>query len=183
MSLVDIHYLRPPGRTTIFRQRLVERTTMCVVTLLEHAELSKPVSVHDRAVLEHGSPVVWFTFPGLWHDIGRFHTADGRFTGFYANVLTPVHFVAPLHWETTDLCLDVWVDDRGAELLDADELDDAEAAGAIAGGDAARARAEATDLLERAAAGTWPPSVCREWTLERARKALRNGGTPEGTAV
>lgn len=183
MSLVEIHYLRPPGRTTIFRQRIVERTTACVITLLEHAELSRPVSVHGRTVLEHGSPVVWFTFPGLWHDIGRFHSAEDRFTGFYANVLTPVQFVTPLHWETTDLCLDVWVDDRGAELLDADELDEAEAAGAIAGAHAARARSEAAELLERAAAGTWPPPVCREWTLERARTVLRNGGTPEGTAV
>lgn len=181
MSVVEIHYTRPPDRTTVFRQLIVERTDECVVTLVEHSELSRPVKVRGTTVLERGAPVVWFTFPDLWHDIGRFHTAGGRFTGFYANVLTPVRFVTPLHWETTDLFLDVWLDDLGAELLDAVELERARSAGSITPAHADRAQAEAARLLKRARAGEWPPAICRQWTLERARTILR-GGTPEGSA-
>src|SRR5690606_1976306 len=97
LTEVEIHYTRPPGRTTVFRQHVVQRTSGCVVTLLEHTDIAKPIMVRGVTVLEPGAPVVWFTFPGLWHDVGRFHTAAGRFTGFYANVLTPVRFIAPTH--------------------------------------------------------------------------------------
>jgi predicted RNA-binding protein associated with RNAse of E/G family len=183
VSVVELHYTRPPGSITVFRQHLVHRTEECIVTLLEHADVRADVTVRGTVALERGAPVVWFTFPDTWHDIGRFHTRTHRFTGFYANVLTPVKFVTPLHWETTDLFLDVWLDDRGVELLDEDELKRALFGGSIDPADAARARAEAAILLEAAAAGTWPPSVCREWTLERARSALAGGGTPGGATV
>ncbi len=58
------------------------------------AGVSRPTVVAGRTVLEPGSPVVWFTFPGRHHDIGRFHTPDGRFTGYYANILTTVELDA-----------------------------------------------------------------------------------------
>ena len=183
MSLVEIHYTRPPDRTTVFRQHIVHRTAECVITLLEHADIDRPVTVRGAAVLEHRAPVVWFTFPDRWHDVGRFHTTDGRFTGFYANVLTPVHFLTPVHWETTDLFLDVWLDEQGPELLDEAELASALRHGFVAPEHAARARAEAADLIGGALQGTWPPAVCREWTLERARATLRAGGTTDGGAV
>jgi predicted RNA-binding protein associated with RNAse of E/G family len=183
LSIVEIHYARPPDHITVFRQHIVQHTDECVISLLEHTDIPSSVTVHGSVVLERGAPVVWFTFPGRWHDIGRFHMSDGRFTGFYANVLTPVKFVTPSRWETTDLFLDVWLDERGAELLDADELQDALRDGSIDPADAGRAREEAAALLRAAGAGTWPPAVCREWTLERARSVLRGGGTPGGAAV
>ncbi|MBR9990433.1 MAG: DUF402 domain-containing protein [Gemmatimonadetes bacterium] len=181
--VVDIHYTRPPDRLTVFRQHVVRRTAGCVVTLLDRASIPHSVSVGGTAVLEPGAPVVWFTFPGRWHDIGRFHTCDGRFTGFYANILTPVHFVTPSHWETTDLFLDVWLGERGVELLDAEELEEALRDGAVTVAHAERARREAADLIAAAAAGAWPPAVCRQWTLERAQAAVHGGGTPDGAAV
>jgi predicted RNA-binding protein associated with RNAse of E/G family len=183
LTEVDIHYTRPPGRTTVFRQHVVQRTDDCVVTLLDHADIRRPVMVRGAAVLEPGAPVVWFTFPGHWHDVGRFHTADGRFTGMYANVLTPVEFITPAHWATTDLFLDVWVDEKGAELLDAEELNAALGERAVTSELADRARAEAAALIRAAGEGTWPPAICREWTLERARAKVHGSGTRGGTAV
>ena len=182
---IAIRYTRPPGRVTVFHQQLVHRTAGCIVTVLEHATIEEPVIVRDAIVLERGAPVVWFTFPGAWHDIGRFHTCRGDFTGFYANILTPVRFVSPKEWETTDLFLDVWLDARGTSLLDEDELEAAVRNGAVSAGDAIRARAEAAALLDGAAAGTWPPAICRRWTLERATSARRDGtdGTPGGAVV
>ena len=88
--MVEIHYRRLPDREQLFRQIVVEDAGEYVVTLLEAAGLTKPVTAGGRTVLEPGAPVVWITYRGRWHDVGRFHLADGTFTGVYANVLTPV---------------------------------------------------------------------------------------------
>jgi len=169
---VRIDYTRPPDRVQVFEQQLVHETADCIITLLEHTPMRRTMRIDDEIALEDGSPVVWFTFPGLWHDIGRFHTADGRFTGFYANVLTPVELVSRLHWRTTDLYLDVWLPERGhARLLDEDEFEEAERAGLLPHEWASAARDEAARLLEHAARDEWPPAIVHEWTLDRARRA------------
>jgi predicted RNA-binding protein associated with RNAse of E/G family len=132
-------------------------------------------------VLEPGSPVVWFTFPDAWHDVGRFHRPDGQFTGFYANVLTPVRIDGD-DWTTTDLFLDVFVAPDGAvHVLDRDELDHAEGRGWIDAALARRARAEADTLVQTVRQGDWPPTAVHEWTLARARRAAR--GTPVAPPV
>jgi predicted RNA-binding protein associated with RNAse of E/G family len=177
VSSVEIHYLRLPDQRSVFRQQLVHRSADCIVTLMPHTELRHPVTAGSTVVLEPDAPAVWFTFPGEWHDIGRFHTATGRFTGYYANVLTPVRFHAPYVWETTDLFLDVWVGVDGAILtLDEDEFDAAVRAGTIDADHAVAARAEAARVAHAAMRGEWPPDVARTWTLERARAAIRHSG-------
>jgi uncharacterized protein len=134
------------------------------------------VVVAGSPVLEPTSPVVWFTFPGQWHDIGRFHLPDGTFTGYYANVLTPVRLDSD-DWRTTDLFLDVFVTPAGGiHLLDADELAAAEERGWLDAQLALRARLEAERLIHSATAGTWPPPVVDEWTLARAEHVA--SGTP-----
>jgi predicted RNA-binding protein associated with RNAse of E/G family len=165
---VDIHYRRLPDRETVFRQKVLHRGAEVVVTLLPAAELSGPVCADGQVILEPGAPVVWFTYPGRWHDIGRFHRADGTFTGFYANVLTPVE-IRGGHWETTDLCLDVWLGADGrATVLDEAELAEAERRGWVDAATAARARLEAATLLREARAGAWPSAHVQDWTLARA---------------
>ena len=71
--------------------------------------------------------VIWFTFPDTWHDIGRFHKADGEVTGLYANILTPPHFEDRFTWHTTDLYLHLWIPAgrRAIEVLDRDQFEDA----------------------------------------------------------
>jgi predicted RNA-binding protein associated with RNAse of E/G family len=175
-DFVEIRYTRPPDRLTVFRQRLVHEDYACIITLMEQTPLDAPALAGGRVILEPGSPVVWFTFPGAWHDIGRFHTAAGEFTGYYANLLTPVRMLGPRVWETTDLFLDVWLDTDGSVLLlDEDELEAALDAGSIVDADAAAARSESTLLVNAARAGSWPPPIAREWTLERARSHARRG--------
>lgn len=196
---VHIHYHRIPDRTDVYRQLLVLDTPEVKVTYQPSTPLPRPLVVDGRTILEPGSPAVWFTFPGAWHDIGRFHTADGVFTGLYANVLTPcvVHgrqgtgpergagadpgrvsesaleAQGVLRWDTTDLFLDVWKGTDGAlRLLDAEDLDQAEARGWVDPDRAHRAREEAAALLAAARAGSWPPDVVGEWTLDAARSAV-----------
>ncbi len=173
-STVRIRYRRPPDRLDIFEQRLVFRTDGVLVTLLEHSGVPRPLVVEGAPVLSARSPILWFTFPGEWHDIGRFHDEAGHFTGYYANVLTPVHLRDESTWETTDLYLDVWLGTDGAvRVLDEAELEEALAAGHITRATGARARSEAARLVRAARAGAWPPAVARQWTLERARALLR----------
>lgn len=167
-----IHYHRPPSRTDLFEQWVVQRSAKCIVTFMPATPLTRPVRVEGETILEPGSPVVWFTYPGRMHDVGIFHDAAGRFTGYYANILTPVIFHSPLEWETTDLFLDIWVDRTGRGML----LDEEELAGALANGwldqaTAAAARGEADRLLRAAALGEFPPADVRAWSLARVRQA------------
>ncbi len=170
--LVRIHYHRPPDRLEIFEQHLVHDTPDVKVTLAPAVTRNEPIQIDGRTVLEDGSPVVWFTFPGAWHDIGRFHTADGTFTGFYANVITPVELGADHRWDSTDLFVDLWLDDRGPRVLDRDELEEARDRGWIEPLAAARAVSEVERMRAEALAGRWPPRVVEIWTLQEARKAL-----------
>lgn len=155
------------------------------------------MAVADRTVLEPGAPVVWFTFPGAQHDIGRFHTADGAFTGYYANILTPVELDAdpPVAdtpndagpagieapdsdvWLTTDLFLDIFLDPDGRlHVLDRDELQEAAARGWIDRATAGRAELEANRVVESARAGRWPPPIVEAWPLARARAVAARSG-------
>ena len=169
---VRIHYRRPPDRLQVFEQALMHDGGDYVVTFLPRATLAKPVTVDGRVVLEPGAPVVWFTYRGdVWHDVSRFHLADGTFTGLYANVLTPV-LLDGAEWHTTDLFLDVWTGADGrVEILDRDEFDAAVDAGWVDADTAVRALAEAERLAADARAGSWPPPHVREWTLERVRQS------------
>jgi predicted RNA-binding protein associated with RNAse of E/G family len=171
MKTVQIHYHRPPARDDIFVQTLVARTPEVLVTFNEETPLPRPVMAADNVILEPGAPAIWFTFPGLWYDIGRFHLADGTFTGIYTNIITPVNFRDPVTWETTDLFLDLWLPPGGQSLiLDEDEFSHAIEEGWIDKELEEVARAETARIQERALQGSWPPKVVEEWTLERIRK-------------
>ena len=176
---VRIHYHRPPDRTDVYVQDLVLDGPDVKVTFQPSTPIPGPVLVAGTPVLEPGSPAVWFTFPGAWHDIGRFHDAEGGFTGFYANGLTPCLLHPPgsgeasLRWDTTDLYLDVWLGaDGSATLLDEDDLEAALAAGHVGPGEAGAARQEAARILAAIEGGDWPPPVVREWTLEKVLERL-----------
>jgi predicted RNA-binding protein associated with RNAse of E/G family len=169
---VRIEYLRPPDRKEVFIQKLLLDSPTVKVTLAEDVPFDPPIRIHGEIALEKGSDAVWFTFPGLWHDIGRFHLANGDFTGIYANILTPPILGPDGNWETTDLFLDIWIDPSGAfSILDEDQLLEAEEAGWVTATEARRARDEVEWIQQEHEAGRWPPPVVEEWTLDRARQS------------
>ena len=114
--LVHIHYLRPPDREQIYTQYLISEEGGVKVTYAHDLKFESPIRIAGAVVLETGSEVIWFTFPGAWHDIGIFHRADGSVTGPYANILTPCVFEDGGIWRTTDLFLDLWIDPTGRLL-------------------------------------------------------------------
>lgn len=177
---VRIHYRRLPDDERIFLQRVVLERADVIVTLSEPLELGAPMEIAGAVALEAGSLALWFTFPGAWHDIGRFHRADGTFTGVYSNILTPPRIDGRV-WDTTDLFLDLWLPAAGnALVLDEDELAEALEKGHIDPSLAERAREEAERLSGLAREGVWPPPVVREWTLERALATLGAGEVTPG---
>jgi predicted RNA-binding protein associated with RNAse of E/G family len=170
---VILEYHRPPDRTDRFVQKLVYESADVLVTFLEHTPMKRPMVIDDRLALEAGSPVVWFTFPGLLHDIGRFHTATGAFTGLYANIMEPVELQSRLKWRATDLFVDVWVPVVGEpRILDRDELAAAIQSDAISAETGARAQAEAERLLALHHQGSWPPAIVNEWPIERVFRSI-----------
>ena len=182
LPVAHIHYLRLPAREHVYRQVLVDDRADVRVTLARSTKLRSPLLIEGAVALEPGADVVWFTFPGRWHDIGRFHLGDGTFTGIYSNILTPPVFEVGEVWRTTDLFLDVWIPAAGggATVLDRDEFDEAVEAGWIDTTTRVRALEEAERILEAADAGLWPPPVVEEWTLERARAAAGDADPGRG---
>jgi predicted RNA-binding protein associated with RNAse of E/G family len=168
---VRIHYLRPPDDERVYVQRLVHDDTDVKVTLAEGISVSA-MRIDGHLAMEPGSHVVWFTFPGVWHDIGRFYLADRTFSGFYANILTPPRFHGDGRWSTTDLFLDVWISSVGRlAVLDEDQFRSAVAGSVISSDVAERALQEVSLIRTAAAAGRWPPPIVFEWTLEKALEA------------
>ena len=169
---VHIHYRRPPDRLDVFEQVLLLDSPATKVTLQRSTPIEAAKLWRGTTILEPGSPVVWFTFPGAWHDVGRFHTADGDFTGLYANILTPPEFhgsAENLRWDTTDLFLDLWLAPDGRlDLMDEDQLSEARRLGWVDEALAGRALTEADRLREACERGVWPPQVVEDWTLQRA---------------
>jgi hypothetical protein len=87
--------------------------------------------------------------------------------GYYTNIVLPPDLGTSGVWHITDAFLDLWQPRRGdVEVLDREELDEAERAGWIAAADARRSRAEAGRLMEAVRKRNWPPREVRRWPLD-----------------
>ena len=166
---ISYHYRRPGRGETVFEETLVLDRPDVKVTLLNAYE-GRGVRAGTEVILEAGAPIVWFVFPGAWHNVGRFHLADGTFTGWYTNLCTPVQLGAG-RWAGTDLFLDLWQPATGSPplWLDEDEFRRAVASAVLDDALAARALEERDAIAARLPRGAWPPFVTRELDLGRAR--------------
>lgn len=168
-SLIRYRYRRPGKPTTVYDQWLVLDRPDLKVLLLD-AYAGDPVRVAGTTVLERGSPIVWFVFPETWHDIGRFHLADGRFTGWYTNLTTPIE-MTQAEWSAGDLFLDLWTPVSGPSVwLDEDEFEAAFKAKRLDAATRRRALNERAIIDLQVASGDWPPPVTRDIDLAQARR-------------
>jgi predicted RNA-binding protein associated with RNAse of E/G family len=169
---VRIRYHRPGRGTVVFHEDLVLDRPDVKVTLLREYE-GRAAHACTRRILDPGAPVVWFVYPGLWRDVGRFHLSDGTFTGWYTNLRAPPALDGD-DWTCTDLFLDHWIPaDGGPALwLDEDELAAAVAARLVSDGDARRIADERSTVDRLVQGGEWPPLLSKELTLERALTLL-----------
>ena len=175
MTRVEIHYRRPPDRLDVFVQDLVVDRPDYKVTLHDPATLATKLTVGEDVIYEPGAAIVWFVFPGGWHDVGRFHLKDDTFTGYYVNLITPVEQDGTI-WRMFDLCLDLWIDVDGRfQVLDQDEFDEAIDRQWIDPATAERARSELASIIAEVRGGNWPPGVVREYDLARVRRLRARG--------
>jgi predicted RNA-binding protein associated with RNAse of E/G family len=169
---VRIHYHRPGRGTVVFPEDLVLDRPDVKVTLLRQYQ-GRPAHAGAIRILDAGAPVVWFVYPALGRDVGRFHLRDGTFTGWYTNLRGPAVLDGD-DWTCTDLFLDHWLPaDGGPPLwLDEDELAAARTAGWLSPADLRRVAAERDEVDRLVAHGAWPPPLTREITLARALELL-----------
>ena len=176
MSEIAIHYRRPPDRLDIFIQDLVVDEPDHKITLHDPSNLTTALTVGDQIIQEPGAPIVWYVFPNAWYDIGRFHLADGTFTGYYINLIAPPQ-LGERYWTIYDLCLDVWLDPSGnCVVLDQDEFDEAVDSHWIDTTTAERVRHELDDVLQKLATGRFPPDVVQRYPLPLVRRLRTQRG-------
>lgn len=170
--LITLEYHRPGKGVTTFAERLVlDRPDLKVLLLLE-AHAGETVHVGDAVALDAGAPVVWFVFPGKWHDVGRFHRADGTFTGYYTNLVTPVEMHGD-RWVSRDLFLDLWQPADGEpSWLDEDELAAAVRQGHVDAATRQRILNERASIDFQLRRGAWPPGPAVDIDLRQARELL-----------
>jgi predicted RNA-binding protein associated with RNAse of E/G family len=158
--------IRPPDRRYHFDSELLHADSDLLV-LTHTIEPSKPYVFRGEEVIGSGYRAIWFLFQGEPWDIGRFYRPDGSWTGYYVDVLEPVH------WETEpelalspliDLFLDLWIaPDGNSAVLDEDELEEALRSGAITPPKAEQARTTLARLHADLRAGTFPPDRVTSW--------------------
>ncbi len=165
---INYEYRRPGKPATHFQEWLVlDRPDVKVLLLEEYA--GPDVRVDRVPILASGAPIVWYVFPEKWHDIGRFHLADGTLTGWYTNLCLPVQ-IGPDRWVGNDLFLDLWQPAEGEpRWLDEDELDQAVRSRLIDPATRRRIQNERTMIDLQLKQDAWPPPVARDIDLEQAR--------------
>jgi predicted RNA-binding protein associated with RNAse of E/G family len=168
---IRFRYSRPGKGVQIFPQRLVLDQPEVKVLLSERFE-GESLKVGEQVILETGAPIVWFVFPGKWHDIGRFHLADRTFTGWYTNLATPVETEGD-NWSASDLFLDLWQPAKGDPIwLDEGEFETAARLGLLDSATVRRIMNERALIDLELRTGRWPPRVTRDVDLEQVLRLL-----------
>ena len=167
IPLIQLDYHRPGKGTTVFREWLILDRPDVKVLLLERYE-KEAIRHGDSVMLASGAPVVWYVFTETWHDIGRFHDAQGNFTGWYTNICTPIEIDGD-RWKSPDLFLDLWQPVAGEPVwLDDDELADAVKRGVIDRATRKRIQNERVIIDFQLSQGAWPPPIARDIDLAQA---------------
>lgn len=168
---IQFEYSRPGKSVGVYDHQLVLDEPELKIMLMEGYD-GEPIRINDETVVEPGASLLWYVFPGAWHDVGRFHLADDTLTGWYTNFCTPIAMEGD-RWSSTDLFLDHWMTPEGRHSW----LDEEELAGAIASG-LVSAEWQNALMQERAVVqsnlevGAWPPPIALDFGLEEARALL-----------
>ncbi len=169
--LIEYTYSRPGKGSELYEHLLVaDEPDVKILLMADHR--GEPLMIDGKVAVEPGSALLWFVFPGAWHDIGRFHLADDTLTGWYTNLCTPVEMRGN-SWASTDLFLDHWMTPDGSQSwLDEDELADAIGAGLVNQDAQAKIDEERRSIQARLDLAEWPPRVALDMDLHHARGLL-----------
>lgn len=162
----SFEFIRPPDRRSRFDSTLIEATHQHII-LAHRITPSAPLEYRGQNVIDDGYWATWFLFKDQPYDIARMYRPDGTWTGYYADVLEPVHWdgndpnsLRPL----VDLFLDLWIaPDGGHEVLDQDEFEAAVERRAITAIQAAQARETLAQMIAGVRNGDFPPQLARDF--------------------
>lgn len=169
---ITLRYRRAGKPECVYQELLLIDRPDVKVLLLE-SQPGPEARVQDQVILGAGAPIVWYVFPEKWHEIGRFHLADGTFTGWYTNFIKPVEIQGTM-WSVTDLFLDLWQPAAGgAEWLDEDELGAAHRSRKLDNATRQRVLNERALIELQVRSGGWPPPIARDIDLPQARSLSR----------
>lgn len=172
--LVEVR--RPTEEPRTYRLELLREAPEPAVALQRWPDGAEPRHVTGDLVLEPGSVLLWYLFPGRGYEVAAFHDPDERLLGHYTNLIRPPELRADeggngRRWVVEDLCLDLWQPVGGEpRVLDREELERAVASGAIDREEAERTERLASELADRGRAGDWPPAAVARWPLERVEE-------------
>lgn len=135
----------------------------------QHLRLRTPRREFGKVIVASGDLAVWFIFRRKWYDVGKFYDRNGKFTGYYCDIIRPIARLLSSASKTsiiTDLFLDLWISKDGRCLvLDEDQLEHAVAGHLISVPLAMRARRELELLIRSTKAGNFPPISIRRFQL------------------
>jgi predicted RNA-binding protein associated with RNAse of E/G family len=167
-ATITYEFVRPPDRRYRFSGDLLHIDHQ-VIVLSSHLQPSKPISYGGDEVLASGYSAVWFLYNGQPWDVARVYAPDGRFTGYYADVLEPVRWAEadPTTLQPiVDLFLDVWIAPDGSyAVLDEDEFEEAVTEGSVTESQASAARSALRDLRDAVSRGDFPPPRVRDFRV------------------
>jgi len=163
---VTIRYRRLPNRLGRFHGILLDES-MNRLVIEQHLRLRTPRREFGRVIAGSGYLAVWFIFRRKWYDVGKFYDRNGKFTGYYCDMIRPMARLLSSASKTsiiTDLFLDLWISRDGRCLvLDEDQLERAIEKRHISESLATRARRELEALIRSTKADYFPPMVIRRF--------------------
>ena len=163
---ITIRYRRLPNRLGNF-QGILRRESLERLVIEQRLRLRTPRRAFGKVVVANEYLAVWFIFRKKWYDVGKFYDRDGKFTGYYCDIIRPVGRLLASASKTsiiTDLFLDLWISrDGSCYVLDEDQLKCATAKHVISTSLAQRARKELGTLIRSAKAGYFPPLSIRRF--------------------
>lgn len=164
--LIDFRFVRPPGREYVYTARLIGADASILV-LDQVVTPSSPLLIDGNEVLAAGYRAVWFLFQGAPYDVARVYRPGGEWTGYYVDVLEPVHWTGadpPTLEPIVDLFLDLWVSpDSRYWVLDEDEFEAAARSGILTDDQACHAHDTLAACIGDIARGDFPPAVVRNF--------------------
>lgn len=160
---ITLTYRRLPDRVDYFEQKLLYEDKDVIVTT-QKVYPSSPIIINGNTVLGDDFSAIWFVFTGLWYDIGKIYNTDNQWTGYYCDIIKPVHRDTN-KFEIVDLFLDLWVSPDGSYAIqDEDEFELALQKGEIERELAAKASNSLINLIEEVGSGKFPPEFVHNFT-------------------
>ena len=163
---VTIRYRRLPDHVGHF-QGILREENMKRLVIEQRLRVRSPRREFGKVVVANGFSAVWFIFRRRWYDVGKFYDRNGKFTGYYCDIIRPIARLLSSASKTsiiTDLFLDLWISGDGRWIvLDEDQLERAAARHFISSSLAMRARRELEVLVGSVKADRFPPKAIRRF--------------------